>query len=109
MEKIITDFPKSTARINCCVLIFDNPATTLITDEGENGKHKSKNNGPNPCRPSQLVTLSTCLFLLMALNIRLFPSLRIIKNIKIDYKLDQIKENKNTLINQYYTIYIIYK
>src|SRR5699024_1449677 len=72
-----------------------------MTDEGENGKHKSTNNGPNPCLPSQLVTLSTCLFLLIALKIRLFPSLRIIKKTKIDPRLEPIQENKNHFSNPY--------
>lgn len=47
-EKIMRDFPRRTANVNCCVLIFDKPATTLMIDEGEKGKHNNRNNGPKP-------------------------------------------------------------
>src|SRR5699024_4789443 len=49
IEKIMTDFPNKTARINCCLLTLDNAATTLMTEDGENGKQSKINNGPNPC------------------------------------------------------------
>lgn len=56
MENIITDLPNKTARINCCLLTLDIPATTLINDEGENGKQSNKNNGPKPCLSTHEVT-----------------------------------------------------
>src|SRR5690625_1374799 len=72
-----------------------------MTDEGENGKHNNKNNGPKPCLLSQLVTFFTCLFLVIALKIGLFPSLRIIKKTKIDPRLEPIQENKKPFNKPY--------
>src|SRR5699024_10579910 len=100
-EKIMTDFPSNTANINCCVRILDNPATTLITEEGENGKHNNRNSGPKPCLSSQAVTLCSCLFFRIALHNRLFPSLRITKKTNMEPTLVPIQEYKNPFNNPY--------
>src|SRR5699024_5410170 len=89
------------AKMNCCILIFDKPATTLITDEGENGKHNNKNSGPKPRFSSQFVTLLTCLFLRIAMKIRLSPSLRIIKKTSMEPRLDPNHDNKKPSSNPY--------
>src|SRR5699024_8184685 len=93
-EKIMTDFPSNTAKINCCELIFDSPATTFITDDGENGKQSKRNNGPNPCLSTQVVTFFTWLFSLIFTNTFLFPKPRIIKKTRTDPTLAPIHEYK---------------
>src|SRR5699024_344819 len=92
IEKIIIDLPKITARKNCNLLTFEIPATTLITDEGENGKHNKINKRTNPLSSTQLVTFKTVLLLLILLNIFLLPSLRIIKKTAIEPRVLPIHE-----------------
>src|SRR5699024_1272926 len=61
MEKIMTALPSKTARINCFLLTLDKPATALIIDDGEKGKHKRRNNKTKPFRSTHEITRSTCL------------------------------------------------
>src|SRR5699024_4901283 len=98
IEKIMIDLPKKTANTNCWILIFESPDTTLMTDDGENGKHINKNNGPNPCFSNQFVTLCTCLLCRTARSIRLFPNLRMIKKTKTDPRLVPIHDHRNPSI-----------
>src|SRR5690625_4665113 len=109
MENIITALPKTTASANCCILIFDNPATTLMTADGENGKQSSKNSSPNPCRSSQEVTFLTCLFCWIFLNNRLFPSLRIIKNTRKAPAEAPAQDNRNPSSKPYAAAFAITK
>src|SRR5690606_24646060 len=66
-----------------------------MTADGENGKHMSKNNGPNPCFSNQLVTFFTCLFFRTATNIRLSPRFLTIKKTNMAPKLEPAQDNKN--------------
>src|SRR5690625_787432 len=97
----MTALPKKVAKTNWYVLILDNPATTLITEDGENGKHNKRNKGPKPCFSTQPVTLCTCLFFRILMNIRLSPSRRIIINNKTEPTLVPIHEYKNHFNNPY--------
>src|SRR5699024_805614 len=109
MEKIMTDFPKKTAKINCCLLTFDNPATILMMDDGENGKQSKMNNGPNPCRSTHEVTWMTCLFRFIFIMIFLLPNLRMRKKTAIDPKDEPIQEYKKPLNSPYATLFAITK
>src|SRR5690625_4360366 len=105
----MTALPKKVAKTNWYVLILDNPATTLITEDGENGKHNKRNKGPKPCFSTQPVTLCTCLFFRILMNIRLSPSRRIIINNKTEHTIVTINEYKNHFKKPYAALLSINK
>lgn len=84
IEKIMTDFPNKTARINCRLLTLESPATTFITEEGEKGKHNKMNKGPNPRRSTHEVMYCTCLLRLSFTNNFLSPKVRMRKKTEME-------------------------
>src|SRR5699024_2350976 len=72
-----------------------------ITEDGENGKHINRNSTPNPCRSNHSVTIFTCLFFRIALNIRLSPSLRTNKKTQIPPDVAPIHDHKNPFTSPY--------
>lgn len=93
----MTAFPNNTAKTNCCTLTFDNPATMLIIEEGENGKQSKKNNGVKPFLSTHVVIFSTLLSAFILRKNGLLPNFLMSKKTTIIPIHVPIQDNKNPL------------